>query len=120
MMTLPMESSLVEAPMIATAFGRNSASSILFPLLDLLDEGLDVGLGLLVGHAAQVVEVPGDHQAGTPADPFQPLGKAVAAVRVVGAGLGVVVEDPVDPELLQHPLEVLVLVHVGPDEEKLR
>src|SRR5512146_2641435 len=119
MMTLPMDSSLVEAPTIATARGLNRASSILLPLRDLLDERFHVGLGLLVGHAAKVVQVPGQDQAGNAGLGLDPLGEAVAAVRVVGAGLGVVVDDPVDAELLQHPLDVGFLVPVGPDDEEL-
>src|SRR5659263_346884 len=83
-MTFPIDSSLVEAPMIATAFGLNRASSILSPLRDLFDERLDVRLRLLVGDAAEVVEVAGDHQRGDAGVGLHPPGQAVPAVRVVG------------------------------------
>src|SRR5512147_885274 len=104
MMTFPIDSSLVEAPTIATARGRKSAPSILAALRDLLDERFHVRAGLLVGNAPEVVEVPGDDQRGDPGRGLQPLGQAVAAVRVVGARLGVVVDDPVDAELREHLL----------------
>jgi len=90
MMTFPIDSSLVEAPMMATAFGRNRASSILSPLRDLFDERLDVRFRLLVGDAAEVVEVPGDDQRRDAGFGLHPPGQTVPAVRVVGARLRVV------------------------------
>src|SRR5512138_3753992 len=105
-MTLPMESSLVEAPTMATDLGLKSASNMLFPLLKLFDECFHIGPGLLVGHTAQVVQVAGDDQAGDTGLFLQPLRQSVAAVGVAGTGLGVMVDDPVDPELLQHLPEI--------------
>src|SRR3990172_7667286 len=119
MMTFPIDSSLVEAPMMATAFGRNSASSILSPLRDLFDERLDVRFRLLVGDEAKVVEVAGDDQGGDAGVGLHPSGEAVPAVRVVGARLRVVVDDPVDAEPLDHLLDVFLLVPVGADDEQL-
>src|SRR5659263_168511 len=117
-MTFPIDSSLVEAPMTATAFGLNSASSILSPLRDLFDERLDVRFRLLVGNAAEVVEVSGDDQRGDAGFGLHPSGQAVPAVRVVGARLRVVVDDPVDAELPDHLLDVFLLVPVGADDEQ--
>src|SRR3972149_5465936 len=119
MMTLPIDSSFVEAPTMATAFGLKRASSILFPLRDLFDERFDVRFRLFVGYATEVVEVAGDDQGGYAGFGLDPLGQAVPAVRVVGARLRVVVDDPVDPELLQHLPDVLLLVPVGTDDEQL-
>src|SRR5689334_13048380 len=99
MMTLPMESSLVDAPTIAMALGLKSASNILFPLLKLFDKGLYVGLGLFIRNAAQVVQVAGDDQSGDACCGLDALGHAVPVVGVAGAGLGIVVDDSVDAEL---------------------
>src|SRR5659263_296888 len=118
-MTFPIDSSLVEAPMTATAFGLNSASSILSALRDLFDERLDVRFRLLVGDAAEVVEVAGDDQRGDAGFGLYASGQAVPAVRVVGARLRVVVDDPVDAELPDHLLDVFLLVPVGTDDEQL-
>src|SRR5512140_601673 len=120
MMTFPIESSFVEAPMMATAFGLNRASSILSSLRDLFDERLDVRFRLLVGDAAKVVQVSGDDQRGDAGFGLHPPGQAVPAVRVVGARLRVMVDDPVDAELPDHLLDVLLLVPVGPDDEQLK
>src|SRR5450631_280827 len=118
MMTLPIESSLVEAPTIAIARGLKSESSILFALLKLLDECLYIGFGLLVGNATQIVQVTGDYQTGDAGFSFDPLWHAISVVRVVRAGLGVVVDDAVNMELLKHLLDVLFLVFVGADDEE--
>ncbi len=57
---------------------------------------------------------------GMPVSLLEPLGHAVAAVGIVRAGLGVVVDDAVDLEELEHVPDVVLLGLVRAHDEELR
>ncbi len=69
--------------------------------------------------AIRSVEVAGDDERGDAGFGLHPSGQSVPAVRVVGARLRVVVDDPVDAELPDHLLDVFLLVPVGAHDEQL-
>ena len=87
-------------------------------LLKLLHQRVEQGARLLFGVQPKVVEVAVDHHVRNAEALRQATVHPVPAVRVVGAGLGVVVDDAVDVVVHGHRLHVAFLVILGADDEE--
>jgi hypothetical protein len=59
----------------------------------LLNKGLDIGPGLFFRVTSQIIQITIDGQNGDAQSLFQPLRHAIPAVRIAGAGLGIVKND---------------------------
>ena len=86
----------------------------------LFDKRFHVGFGLFVRDQPEVVEVTVYGQAGNPGYAFESLRHAVAAISIVGAGFGIMVNDPVYLEKVQHLFDVPFLGFIVTDDKKLR
>ena len=83
--------------------------SPILAFFQLLDKGLNIGFGLFIGKHSEIIQIAMDRQTGDSGNLREPLGHTVTAVRVVGAGFGIVVDDAVNLEKRQHFFDVFFL-----------